>query len=352
MAGDKTEKATPKKREESRKKGQVAKSQDLNGAAVMLGGLLALSATGPAVVSRCEEVFRNTIELTSRPDPVTMAALGPLLLDTFGDAAAAVGPVALACCVAAVAINVAQVRFKITPKAVEPNFKKLNPIQGAKNIFGPNAAVEGVKSVSKVLVVGAIAASALIPALPELGALVGMEAQEVGRRLGSMVMGIAQRACVAYLVIGVGDFFWQRHRMEKQMKMDKQEVRDEQKSYALPAEVKMAQRRRAQELARARMMADVPEADVVVTNPTHFSVALKYGDGMLAPKVVAKGQDLVALKIREIAAEHGVPVLPNPPLARALHGGVEVGHPIPEEFFQAVAQVLAFVYRVAGRKTA
>ena len=165
-----------------------------------------------------------------------------------------------------------------------------------------------------------------------------------------MILGIAKRAAMAYLLIGAADFVYQRYRHEKSMKMDKQEVKEEQKSQTLPAEVRAAQRRRAMQLARARMMAAVPEADVVVTNPTHFSVALKYASGMLAPEVVAKGQDLAALKIREIAADAGVPVISDPPLARSLHAAVEVGQLIPEELYQAVAQLLAFVYRTARRR--
>src|SRR3954453_20754960 len=138
--------------------------------------------------------------------------------------------------------------------------------------------------------------------------------------------------------------------MLKQLKMDKQEVKDEAKQQQLPPEVRNALRRRQMAAARARMMADVPTADVVVTNPTHYSVALRYDGTAPAPQVVAKGQDLVALKIREIAAEHGVAVVPDPPLARSLHATVEVGQQIPEELFQAVAQILAYVYRVAGRR--
>jgi flagellar biosynthetic protein FlhB len=145
---------------------------------------------------------------------------------------------------------------------------------------------------------------------------------------------------------------WQRHRHEKQLKMDLQEVKEEHKQQQLPAEVRMAMRRRQHSAARARMMGAVPEADVVVTNPTHFAVALKYDGTKTAPEVVAKGQDLLALRIREIAREHGVPIVPDPPLARSLHKSVEVGRQIPEELFAGVAQVLAYVYRVAGRRSA
>jgi flagellar biosynthetic protein FlhB len=179
-----------------------------------------------------------------------------------------------------------------------------------------------------------------------------MGPHELGAQLAGMVFGIAKRAAFAYLLIGVADYFWQKYKLDKSLRMDKQEIREESKGQSLPAEVRSAQRRRAMQMSRARMMDAVPEADVIVTNPTHFSVALKYGDGMLAPTVVAKGQDLTALKIREIAREHGVPILPNPPLARGLYASVEVDQAIPEEFFHAVAQVLAFVYRTANRKVA
>jgi len=351
VAGDKTEKATPKKRGDARDKGQVAKSMDLNGALILLAGTFVLGMTGPKIVANCAEAMTGSLTMLERaPELVTRAGVGKVLVDTASRTAVAVAPLVLTCMLAGIVMSVAQVGFKITPKALAPSPKKLNPLQGAKQVFGPNAAVEGTKATLKVLIVGAIVAAALVPALPTLGALVGMGAHELGATLAGMVKGIAIRAAAAYFVIGCADYVWQRHRHEKSLKMDKQEVREEHKSHSLPAEVKMAQRRRANEMARARMMAAVPDADVVVTNPTHFSVALKYDGSMGAPTVVAKGQDLVALRIREIAAEAGVPVLPNPPLARSLHASVEIGRQIPEELFTAVAQILAHVYRLAGRR--
>jgi flagellar biosynthesis protein FlhB len=353
MANDKTEKATPKRKEEARKKGQVAKSADLNGAIVLLVGLFVLAATGGSIVGHCREAMHDMLLLTAdATDVVDRASIGSVILGVAKHIGLSVAPVAFACMVAGVVANVAQVRFKITPEALKPEFKKLNPASGFKQIFGPNAAVEGAKSVTKVVVVGAIVLAGLVPALPELGTLVGMSPDELGAQLASTVLGIAKRAAFAYLLIGAADYFWQKHKLDKSLRMDKQEIREESKGQSLPAEVRSAQRRRAMQMSRSRMMAAVPEADVIVTNPTHFSVALKYGDGMLAPEVVAKGQDLAALKIREIAREHGVPILPNPPLARGLYASVEVGQAIPEEFFQAVAQVLAFVYRTAKRKAA
>ncbi len=346
---DKTEKATPKRREEATRKGQMAKSMDLNGAVVLLASLLALAATGPTIVARCEEAMRLTLSRIATPDVVGLEGVGPLLVDAGRGVVLAVAPVVLACVLAGVLASAAQTRLKTAPGAIKPDPKKLNPLQGAKQIFGPNAAVEGVKSVTKVLVVGAIVALALVPALPELGTLLGLSARELASRLAGEILGIALRAAGAYLLIGLADLAWQHHKHEKSLKMTKQEVREEAKGQELPAEVRGAMRRRQIMLSRSRMMEAVPEADVVVTNPTHFSVALKYDGTSPAPEVVAKGQDLVALRIRELAAEHGVPVVPDPPLARGLHASVEVGQQIPEEFFQAVAQVLAFVFRVAGR---
>ncbi len=350
--GEKTEKATPKKRDEARKKGQVAKSQDLNGAVVMLAGLMALGIAGGAIVARMQGLLIGSLVQAANPEVVDEKGVGPIMWDALVHTGLAVAPVAMACLVAGVVVSVLQVGLKPSLKAAAPDVKRINPLQGVKQLFSPNSLVEGGKSIVKVAIVAGIVAAALVPDLPTLGTLVGMTPIQLADHLVAEIMGIAQRAAVAYLVIGVADVAWQRYRHEKQLKMSLQEVKEEMKQQVLPAEVKMAQRRRAMDITRARMMDAVPGADVVVTNPTHFSVALKYESGKLAPEVVAKGQDLIALRIREIAREHGVPVVPDPPLARALHKHVEVGRAIPEDLYAAVAQVLAYVYRIAGRRAA
>jgi flagellar biosynthetic protein FlhB len=235
---------------------------------------------------------------------------------------------------------------------MRPNFQRLNPVTGARNLLGTHALVETVKSLIKVAVVGAVAASALLPQLTSLGASVGTPPAALGSLLSSSVMGIAQRVAIAYLLIGIADFIYQKRRITKSLKMTKQEVKDEAKNADLPPEVKGQIRKRQIQAFRARMMAAVPQADVVVTNPTHYAVALRYDPDKRAPEVVAKGVDLVAARIREIAREHGVTVVPDPPLARTLHASVEVGHVIPEELYQAVAQLLAFVYRTAAARRA
>ncbi len=351
-ASEKTEKATPKRRDEARQKGQVGRSADLNGAVVLLAGLMAIAAAGGAIGARMREQLTGALTQIADPSVVDHVGLGELLQDALIDCGLAVAPIAGACLVAGTAASLLQVGFKPSAKAAKPDPKRLNPLQGAKNIFGPNALVEGGKSLVKVGAVGVIVLAALLPELPTLGALVGIEPQELATRLVDSIKGIAQRAAIAYLVIGVADLAYQRHRHEKSIRMDHQEIKEEMKQANGNPEIRMAQRRAAAAAARNRMMGAVPEADVVLVNPTHFSVALKYDGTKHAPEVVAKGQDLVALRIREIAREHGIPVIPDPPLARSLHKACEVGHQIPEEFFAAVAQVLAYVYRVAGRKVA
>ena len=350
MAGERTEEATPKRREETRRKGQVARSMDLNGAAILLAGLLALSASGPAMVRRMEEALVGVLVLARTPQVVDQRGVGELFATVALHVIVAAAPVAFACAAAAVAVNLVQVGFTPSPGAMKPDPKRLNPVSGAKNLFGSHAPVEAVKSIAKVSAVGGIAALAVFPRLDELASLVGMPAGALLGEVSRTVLHIAQRAALAYLVIAAADYAWQRYRHEKNMRMDKQEVKDEFKQQGLPAEIKGAQRRRAMELARARMMDAVPTADVVVTNPTHFSVALKYDSANPAPVVVAKGADQLAFRIRELAREHGVAVVPDPPLARTLYANVELGRMVPEDLFQAVAQLLAYVYRVAGAR--
>jgi flagellar biosynthetic protein FlhB len=347
---DKTEKATPKRREEARKKGQVAKSVDLTGAVVLLAGLFALGATGPATAQRLGNGVHDALAAGGGRDPVTINTIGELLLSSGGTAVSCLAPVVGACAAAAIIINVAQVGIRPKTKALKPDFKRLNPKPGLKRIAGKEGLVELFKNLVKLGVVGWVVLSALLPHIGDYAAMVGMSPLQFGGAIATLVKSIAKRAAFAFLLIGVIDYIYQRYNHEKSLKMEKQEVKDESKGQDLPAEVKGAIRQRQREQARARMMADVPTADVIVTNPTHFSVALKYDGHSAAPIVIAKGQDLIALRIRELAAEAGVPIVPDPPLARSLHGSVEVGQQIPEELFQAVAQILAYVYRVAGRR--
>ncbi len=349
---DKTEKATPKKVKEARDKGQVAKSMDLTGAGILMAGIFTLGAFGKAMTEGMMNFLSSALEAAANPAALEESGLARAMNEATQVGVKAVIPVLLAVVVAAIALLAAQVQLKITPKALKPDFKRLNPVNNAKQVFGTNALVELVKNILKVSAVFGVVAAILLPMREDLGTLVGMEPAALGAMLVDQIAKVAKAAAAAYFVIGIADFVWQKYRLDKSLKMDKQEVKDEYKQAELPAEVRGAIRRRQMMASRARMMAAVPDADVVVTNPTHYAVALRYSPEQMAPEVVAKGMDLVAFKIREIAKEAGVPVIPDPPLARALHAAVEVGDHIPEELYEAVAQVLAFVYRTANQRAA
>ncbi len=348
---DRTEKATPKHRKLAREKGQVARSPDLSGSLVLVAGIVVVGITGPATMQAGGRTFRAILADIAHPAAATTgASLGGLMHSALATIALAVGPVAAACVGAGLVSGTAQVGFR--PTSLRVDFRRINPVSGARNVFGPNLVFEALKALAKVAVVGLVAAFTLLPGLKGLASIVGISPASFGAMGGSKALGIAERAGLAYVLIGLIDYGWRRWRHEKDLRMTKQEVRDELRQYGISAEVKAAQRRRQMQAARARMMAAVPDADVVVTNPTHYAVALRYDGTRTAPEVVAKGKELIAAQIRRIAEENDVPVVSDPPLARALHASVEVGQMIPQELYAAVARVLAFVYRVAGRRRA
>jgi flagellar biosynthetic protein FlhB len=348
---DRTEKATPKHRKRAREKGEVARSPDLGGSVVLVAGLLIVGMTASHTLAAGGESFRVILADIAHPAQATTAAgLNGLMHSAMHTILITVGPVALACLCVALLSGAAQVGFRPTPQALAPDFKRINPVSGARNLFGPNLIFEALKAVVKVAVVASVASLTLLPGLTGIASIVGVTPAALGHMGGERALGIAERAAFAYVLIGLGDYAWRRFRHERQLRMTKQQVKDELRQHGVSAEVKAALRRRALQAARARMMAAVPEADVVVTNPTHYAVALRYDGKRTAPEVVAKGKDLIAAQIRRVAEEHGVPVIGDPPLARALHGSCEIGQMIPEELYGAVARVLAFVYRVAGRR--
>lgn len=348
---DKTEAPTPKRLRESREEGKVAKSVELNGAGVMAAGLIGVLVMGGAFVRQSGSAMQDIFSEISRPgNIVSGAGLDGLFHLVETTLLKTVAPVAGLCVGVGLLLNVVQVGLRFTPKAVTPKWSKINPAAGAKNLFGKRLAFETGKALTKVAVVGAVVALALIPDLTHMGTGVGTTPEALGLLIKHGATGIALRASGCYLLIGVVDYAWQRRTLGKSLKMTKQEVRDEFKQHQLPPEVRQALRRRQTQAAKARMMAAVPRADVVVTNPTHFAVALEYNGDYPAPVVIAKGQDNVALSIRRIAEENDIPIVENPPLARALHKNVALDQMISADLYQAVAEVLAYVYRLAARR--
>jgi flagellar biosynthetic protein FlhB len=350
-ADDKTEAPTSKRKTESRKKGQVAKSTELNGAIVLIAGLIAISFLGQKVVNGAGAAMRSVFALIADPKQATSAAgLHGLMMMGVHTLETTVAPIGAICLAGGLLANIAQVGLRPTPHAIKPDFKKINPAKGAKQIFGKKIAFELGKVLAKVAVVGAVAAMSLVPMITHLVVNVGTSPLTLGAVLSSSAKSVIERCVIAYALIAIVDYLWQRRTHNKTMKMSKVEVKDEHKQTDLPPEVRGAIRRRQMQAARARMMAAVPTADVIVTNPTHYAVALRYDGNLPAPVVVAKGKNLVAVQIRRIAAENDIPVVPDPPLARSLHAMVDIDRMIPAELYAAVAQVLAFVYKMAGRR--
>ncbi|MGH2875239.1 MAG: flagellar biosynthesis protein FlhB [Solirubrobacteraceae bacterium] len=348
---DRTEKPTAKRRDEARRKGQVAKSAEVSNVTVLMAGLAAVLILGPKVISGTAETMQSAFALAAKPHTVTSAAgLHGLMTMGLRVLESTVAPIAGICLVGALLSNVAQVGWHPSMEKLKPDFRRLSPVSGFKNVFGKQMAVQVGEVLAKVAVVGAVVAMTLIPEITNMSTMVGASPSALGSLMSSSAKSIVLRVVIAYLFIAAVDLIWQRRRHQKSLKMTKQEVKDEAKNAETPPEVRSAIRRRQLQAARARMMAAVPTADVVVTNPTHYAVALRYDGTLPAPVVVAKGKNLIAAQIRRIASEHDIPIVPDPPLARSLHAMVEVDRMIPAELYAAVAQVLAFVYRMAGRR--
>jgi flagellar biosynthetic protein FlhB len=328
----------------------VPRSSEVNSAAVLLTVSVVLALFGPKLLASYASIMRDGLVHAGDPKLVRGDGLGALVSWGLRSAALAIAPVALAALAAGVIANVAQVRLRFTPLALKPSFAKLNPLNGLKRIFGRDGIVETVKAALKTSVIGLVAFLVIAPRIKGFSSLAGLPPREALGEIGSAVRALTIWVGGAFVVIAALDFAWQRYRHEQSLKMTKTELKQEHKQTDTPPEVRRALRRRQLQLARTRMLADVPGADVVVVNPTHYAVALRYDGTRSAPEVVAKGRGVVAAAIRRAAEEARVPIVHNAPLARTLYAQVELGEMIPEDLFTAVAEVLAFVYRTAGRR--
>ncbi|MBV8259160.1 MAG: flagellar biosynthesis protein FlhB [Actinobacteria bacterium] len=346
---DKTEKATPKRRGEARKKGQIARSADLNSIFTLAAMVAVLGALAPAIVRRLAQSLHDGLVLTAQPDLVQQKGLGGLERSFAGSVIGALWPIVVVAVIVAILATGLQTRLKLSTQILKPSFNKLSPAAGVKRLLGPQAAVEALKQIVKVLVVGGAVGMLVWSQLHSFAGLVGTPPAAIMPVVGGSVRKIAWITVLGLLPLALADFFWQRYRIDKSLRMTKQEVKEESRQTDMPPEARAAIRRRQREQARKRMMAAVPTADVVIANPTHFAVALRYDGTKPAPEVVAKGADLVAAEIRRIAQENGVPIVEDPPLARGIYAAVEIGQLIPEEFFVAVAEVIAAVMRRSGK---
>ncbi|WP_018932657.1 flagellar biosynthesis protein FlhB [Gracilibacillus lacisalsi] len=346
FAGEKTEKATPKKRQDARKKGQVAKSQDVNTAILLFFVFIILLVTGDNLKSTMSEMFSKSFTEYIHHD-VTEEELFRMFLDVLSQISIAIAPIMLIAIVAGLASNFMQIGFLFTTEPLKMKLNKIDPIQGAKRIFSARALVELVKSLLKIVVVGVITFSIIWINRDEMMMLVDKDVHGALAFFGQMTIQMGVAAAIGLLIISVIDYAYQKYDFEKQNKMSKNDVKDEHKNIEGDPLIKSKIKEKQRQMAMQRMMSEVPNADVVITNPTHYAIAIKYDERKAdAPYVVAKGVDFVAMRIKDIARNHDVVMVENRPLARALYDQVEIDEIISEEFFQAVAEILAYVYRI------
>lgn len=346
FAGEKTEKATPKKRKDERKKGRVAKSQDINGAILLILCLLALFVFGSFILRQMMGVYQHTFTEFIHWE-LTEISVQQIFNSATMEAAKMLAPIMLVAMISGFASNFMQVGFLFTTETLKFDLKKIDPIQGAKRIFSIRAIVELLKSLLKIISIGAITFFVIWIYKDQMlmTAFTNPESSLAFFGRVTIVMGIA--ATVALLVLAIFDYAYQRFDFEKNMRMSKQDIKDEYKNVEGDPLIKSKIKEKQRQIATRRMMSEVPNADVVITNPTHFAVALKYDEAKAnAPYILAKGTDQIALKIKEIAKANDVITIENRPLARGLYHATEIGDVIPEEFFKAVAEVLAYVYRL------
>ncbi len=348
---EQTEKATPKRREEARRRGQVAKSPDLAGAAVFLAGVFVLHALAPQTLSSVGAMTQAILWRIHEHQDFTVGSVWMLYLRAFASTGLLLGMLFGVALVAAVGVNLLQTGAVFSLVPLTPSLKKINPFTGAQRLLSKQVLVNLGKQLLKLGAVLTIVYTSIAGNLSSLMAIGQMPAPQIIGFVGDLSFSIAWKFGFLLVIVALLDYAYERWQYEESLKMSKQEVKDEYRQSEGNPEVRGAVKRRQREFARRRMMAAVPKATLVVTNPTHFAVALEWDEvKMEAPVVVAKGADLIAKRIREIAAEHRIPIMENPPLARTLYAKVELDQAIPPNLYAAVAQVIAFVYKLK-RKT-
>ncbi|SMB82334.1 flagellar biosynthetic protein FlhB [Desulfonispora thiosulfatigenes DSM 11270] len=347
-SGEKTEDATPKKKQDSRKKGQIAKSQDFNAALVLIALVSSLYGGrgyfGGKIQNFMKFVFAHEIKMPLTDDYIFN--LFGVVLQFF---LTLMAPIFIVAMVFGFLVNVVQVGFLFSPEIIKPKFSKLNPVEGFKKIFSKKSLVELVKSLLKVSVVSFVVFLMVKKDFKKLFFLSDMDVAGIGSYLAGLIYKICLGAGLIFVFIAILDFTFQKWEHKQNIKMTKHEVKQEMKQSEGDPQLKSKLREKQRQLAMGRMMESIPEATVVVTNPTHFAVALKYEDDMGAPKVVAKGTGHIALKIKERAKEYNIPIIENKPVAQTLYKNVEVDDFIPIELYQAVAEIIASIYKLGKR---
>lgn len=347
--GEKSEEATDARREEFRKKGNVAHTKELASAVMLLAAAGGVYALGRFFFQNIFEIFQHSFG----DDMVQMVREG-----NFAEAMQycatkgliLIAPVMLFAGIISAASSIVQIGFLQVEDAVSPNFEKVSPVEGFKRIFSLRAVVEALKSILKMATVGLVLYFLLRSEVHQVPYMLTYSIEQIIAYLGVVVVKLLGGVGGVMLVIAGADYFYQRYDLEKKMMMTKQEVKEEHKQREGDPMIKSRIRRIQREMASKRMMSEIPKADVVITNPTHIAVVLKYTDNLPAPQIVAMGADHVAEKIKEIARENNVPIVENKPLARTIFKTLKIGQVIPRELFVAVAEVLSYVYRLRRKR--
>jgi flagellar biosynthetic protein FlhB len=347
-AGDKTEPATPRRRQEAFESGQTAKSADLTGAVLLFTGLLTVAFTGHAIVDALARVMHDLLAPTTWSDGYGLADDSARL--SIPGMLRVLSPIMIAVCIAAILATGLQVGFRITTRPLVPNIAKLNPLQGLGRLFGGQNFMQLAMNCLKLVIITAIAWQRISF---QAGAIVSLSGMEFPANFAAgcgIIYDLAWRIAVALLLLAVADWMYHKWKFERDIRMTKQEVKDEAKRMEGDMEAKGRRRQLARKMIMQRIHRDVPKADVVVTNPTELAIALRYDpEGMTAPVVVAKGAGFLAARIRQIAVQNGVPILERKPLAQTLYKTVDVGQEVPPDLYQAIAEILAYVYELSGK---
>lgn len=347
--GDKTEAPTPRRRSESRQKGQVARSADLSAAVLLVGGILSLSWFGPHLMASLLKSMRLFLSVEEAAQAARLD-VRPTVVSVAMAVLSAAGPVVVGVMLAGVLSNLLQVGFLLTAHPLKPRLDKLNPLNGFRRLFSTRTVVQLGMNLLKLTLVCLVAYSAVRRRLDEIMLAIDVGGWHQVAVLSKVMYEVAVQLALVLLLVALVDYAWQRYRHERDLKMTKEEVKEEMRRMEGDPVVKQRRRRMQFAVALQRIRKAVPKADVVVTNPTEFAVAIQYqAETMRAPTVVAKGQGYLAQKIREIAVAHGVPIVERKALAQALYKTVEIGQEVPERFYQAVAEILAYVYELSGR---
>jgi flagellar biosynthetic protein FlhB len=348
----KTEEPTAKRMDDARKRGQVAVSREVNSWSVLLAATLTLAALAPSLADRTRAML---VGFLAEPHllRVDVSNIRDLVLDVCVATAIAIAPIIAAILAAGLAAGIVQIGWLYAPEAIQPKLSKISPMQGFKRLFSAASLVEFVKGLLKMAIVGWACWLVAGPEFDQLPLYILRDPAASLALMGAMTLKMLMAAVAVMTLIAGADLAYQRIRLRNELLMSRTEIKDEYKEQEGDPMVKAKLRQIRQDRSRRRMMQAVPKADVVITNPTHYAVALRYDrDAMAAPIVVAKGLDRVALKIREIAETNRVPIVENPPLARALHATVELDEPVPPEHYKAVAEVISFVWRRRGEASA